>query len=1165
MSSVYSEVTATYSRDRVLEKFDTAANTLPYTLNDIKISHNDLLVANVYNNSISKLYSNYLYLIANAEITTKVSPTTALSSLNFNDTYVGTLGAPTTTTTGTTSLSTIKEVHVINKRNYSNNSQDRLVLSFGDDNSLVFKYTNDGSSVVSLISGNKVEFNKQFEYSEVVAVDSIDNNLFVLDKGNNTLFKYDASGLINSDPPVERTGITSGLPGRFLVKTIGGKGKVNRKNKLTDPSGISIFDNKIYVLDNGNLTIKVFDLNFNFINSHTNKEIFDYKPVSISVSRRSDLSSVGKIFILGQRGEIITCNLDFTNLKVYKVFADYTSRLDASKFYSEKTGFKKIISSPSNNNVLYVVTNKSVVKFYKTNPSRPISFYDTNRLGLNQSYEFINSMGVESISGVDNLVLCSHLSSGETKYSIFKDENNTTKLYHDNFYTNYFSLSDIAIKPQELVNSITFNKTTEKLSYNNLALYENLNKKIYSYYTSNRVPEISTVVESTFTAPSGLDTNPDFYIGVNEPILTDIINRPLTKLYEQQTILFDSLKESFLNTNPPDGVSEILVSEKNISTLPVIRFDTLGTNLTVGSPGAAEYTVTRTKTDVETSFKVYTSPVDTNTLTSDYVHIPETDPLTITFDYGVASVPVSIGTDNEAGTVFRGKQNKQFTTFLTDPSGGVLDQLNSSRVTTITGAGDTHVLNLSSDDSTLIEGYTKRFAVTRTSTPVSTLSEPISVNIYTSNLTTSDNDFTTIPYYTTYGGTLSTDYSDFSGSNYGEVSAVTLSAGTVVFQPYISAVFFDLSAASGDDAELQESFLLQIHNPSPGSILGADYEKINLLKEDLIPISLTVDSTYPTNVNSTGKLSGVNIWSLLCSNTTFQQNSSNRVFDVSLTLNNSLTVYSPSADRGAIYFDSGSVSNPLQPGNELTITVNSNNWVVGKGGDGGTGMMWLSGFNFLTGLVSTTNDLDDEDSNFVEHAGQDGGPAITVDDFTYLSINNSGYIYGGAGGGGAGFLPVTADPAFQICVLSATSGGGGGAGILPNGVGCGGPGHPGGTFGSVVATSATFVTAGGDGTETSGGSGGDTYNYETDSYFVGSYSTLNLTVMDGGSGGGLGLPGQGSDIPDDCSNYCTCFYPISSDVKRFEGGGAGPVVGGAVHWYTKTTDITSGTFSGSDI
>ena len=101
MSSIYSEVTATYSRDRVLEKFDTTLNTLPYTLDDIKISHNDLLLANVYNDTITKLYFNYLFLIANAEITTKTSPTTALSSYNFTDTYTANADLATTATSGT--------------------------------------------------------------------------------------------------------------------------------------------------------------------------------------------------------------------------------------------------------------------------------------------------------------------------------------------------------------------------------------------------------------------------------------------------------------------------------------------------------------------------------------------------------------------------------------------------------------------------------------------------------------------------------------------------------------------------------------------------------------------------------------------------------------------------------------------------------------------------------------------------------------------------------------------------------------------------------------------------------------------------------------------------------------------------------------------------------
>ena len=65
-SSVYSEVTSVstygYERDRVLDKLQIASEDLPYNISDITISHNDFAVADVYNDSIRKLYSNYLFL-----------------------------------------------------------------------------------------------------------------------------------------------------------------------------------------------------------------------------------------------------------------------------------------------------------------------------------------------------------------------------------------------------------------------------------------------------------------------------------------------------------------------------------------------------------------------------------------------------------------------------------------------------------------------------------------------------------------------------------------------------------------------------------------------------------------------------------------------------------------------------------------------------------------------------------------------------------------------------------------------------------------------------------------------------------------------------------------------------------------------------------------------
>ena len=89
--SVYSEVTAVstsgFERDRVLDKLKTPSTGLPFSLADIKISHNDFAIADVYNDSIRKLYSNYLFLIANAELTTISSPVSGdLGYWAFDDT-----------------------------------------------------------------------------------------------------------------------------------------------------------------------------------------------------------------------------------------------------------------------------------------------------------------------------------------------------------------------------------------------------------------------------------------------------------------------------------------------------------------------------------------------------------------------------------------------------------------------------------------------------------------------------------------------------------------------------------------------------------------------------------------------------------------------------------------------------------------------------------------------------------------------------------------------------------------------------------------------------------------------------------------------------------------------------------------------------------------------
>ena len=164
-SSVYSEVTAVSSfgfvRDRVLDKLQNPDKDLPYTIEDIKISHNDFAVADVYNDSIRKLYRNYLYLIANAEMVTTSSPTSSLSYINVDSAFTATLCSTATDPASGNSLSSMYgniETHISKKVD----SNEFVYFNYSPKDSVVFESTTKFKSLKSILAGNLVEYNKTF-------------------------------------------------------------------------------------------------------------------------------------------------------------------------------------------------------------------------------------------------------------------------------------------------------------------------------------------------------------------------------------------------------------------------------------------------------------------------------------------------------------------------------------------------------------------------------------------------------------------------------------------------------------------------------------------------------------------------------------------------------------------------------------------------------------------------------------------------------------------------------------------------------------------------------------------------------------------------------------------------------------------------------------------
>ena len=1004
--TLYNEVTATtnigYTTDRVLGKLQNATEDLPYTLEDIKISHNDFAVTEVYNDSIRKLYRNYLYLIANAEIVTTSSPISSVGDLRINkNTFSSSLCTANSTAAISTSADTLSTMHGgiethITKKIDSNYF---VYFHYSSGDSIVVESTTEFGSFQTILSGNFVEhydpqknIGTQFSFKNVVSVDTVDEFLFVLDKGNLTVFKFDASGLLTNDPIVRRRNLNdSERPGRFLLKTLGGTEFTQIKNKLVDPIAISIHNKLLYILDNGTRSIKIYDLNFNFIKELRHGPLIDDvnfpgdRPVSFVIEDFSNTNNTPRGYILTSKGRIFEYDVRTENFskgislfesylpfEIYVFDKDRTpATKDQLKLYKpEGNNFKKIVNSKSSKNILYVATNRNIYKLYKTNLTTPITTLNfTSLTGTDSHVNFKRPINIttdfrdissQTIQSFDTVLHNDHdymsvttntlstvlldnksLSGYKTSTYFFTDKNITTKLYNDSFYTNYFTLSDIYVLPQEIVNHITFNKTTKKLIYNHYSLFENLNKKIYTYFTkanlgTSIIPAISTVNSHLFERLSAFDENPDFYIGVNEPLLTDVVNRPIELLYEQQKVLFDFIKEESLNNDPPASVNTRLPGTyENLTSFVSLSTD----SVTVNAGDVAKIGITRANFgSVDTtscSVDYYTlsadATADGSTLTDhqkvndqNINYINEDSPSVLVFDpketIKYIEIPVSkfFARDSKNNIVDRitydqnpSKYNRTFFVRVKAGVGCILDDEDSNAIKeckviitpdfekyNIRLRTPANFTNRKTGDGT----YTAQVSVQRVSSDADySLSAACMLFSNDQNLLSEMSYSPVIPdrginysvFSTDDTGNLNVegDYPTPDISNNFEVSAKNIDkTSTVFFMPGVSSVIFDIQLTSTYDKKIDRDSSIDINivNPTTNAQIdvGNEFKRI-MIEEQFKTINLHVSSISALhrvdNHNATNQtlLSCINIWEALSASNASDHAGSNTFSEVS--------------------------------------------------------------------------------------------------------------------------------------------------------------------------------------------------------------------------------------------------------------------------------------------
>jgi len=1214
-NSVYSEVTSVstqgFEQDRILDKLKIASSDLPYTVNDITISHNDFAVSDVYNNSIRKLYKNYLFLIANAELLTKTPPTSAAPNyLSIADSGVGTpvaIGSNPAGGTGTNHLSALEETHIALK---TDSSDKFLYFNYSPDSSVISETDVNITSMTTLISGNEVEFNKTFKFKNVVSVDIVDNLLFVLDKGSNTAFKFDITGLITDDVALRRTGISDTThPGRYLLKTIGGEGISQTKNKLIKPSSLSVYKNRVYILDNGHNSIKVFDLNFNFIKEVFAPNLFNNPStgelVSIVVDQYSDTNELVVGYVLSSKGKILEYDVDSNTLSQPRaLFKFYDTRLYTLSGLDENDSFKKIVNSKAVKNILYICNNGKIYKYYKSNLNQYIGvlnlakseFSTSIRISGKEDEQQILSFDTVLYNNKDYIAVTTRVNSPQSSNQkvstyVYEDEHVTTKLYNENLYTNYFTLSDILVLPQEIVNNITFNKTTKKLIYNHYSLFENLNKKVYSFYDTNSgtaaVPTLCTVNYHEFTKPTTLDDSSNLYIGVNEPLLTDVINRPLKLLYSQQESLFDLIKEEPLNNNPPDELSIRLPA--NTESFPNVLSVKVGNASTASVQSGDDVTFTVTRTNVLSgrptcSFKYYTT-LDTNTsiLSSDISYIGSDEKSIGVFERDENTKTITIDT-----VKFFSGGVKKFSFIVEENSNCVIDPSYTTVVVTVEPIGDIYTVSMSATSLSINEGSTGRVAVKRyvtgdveakpdrdIETSVNLTIEPsdAAIGLYIPSVPASRNK-----------SVVNSKEADFPGTSVNQQTSAEQvgSTSTIFFTDLITSVVFDISAAQDLSESSNKKLHVYIDNPSDGSVMGVQSQDIYInqeYKNTSLYLS-AISASYLTS--TTNMLSCVNIWEALSADTTYQTYSATNPFTVDFTVNTPLSVFSVSTVSAALQFDP-TTDSMVYDSNQLNVIVEGvggnigdvSALLMGKAGAGGHGALWLSGNDFLD--ASGTGSGDISASYFV---GEDGGPAIDVNSyFSTVSVINEGFIYGGAGGGGGGVLGVSASTDNFVRYLSAGSGGGGGAGIHAANYGVGGlagvelvEGAETNTLIQHAHFRHVFVNNGSSGAVGYGNAGaGGTYsddgggNTNTWDTIAGTGTTITDHLqMSGLSGGNYGQDGQGDTYAKAHASIGTgsSWSTVSGQYGLREGGAAGYIAFGTTQVLTGGS-IGDGTYGGN--
>jgi hypothetical protein len=507
-----------------------------YDFEEIKIQPNDVATATVINGRLKKLYENFVYLYKSTRVASNIIPVSSIAiagvsaSTNDNLTWKRNLSSNSFTQMsyeGFYGENNIRDIAVV-----SNKDLDRYSIFFSTGKDIVvYNSDTEETTLTFALCTNQLAVNYNVKWQDIVDIEFGDKNqMYVLDVSANKVAKYDVSGFTTDDTI---------LNNRLVFKeSIGGYGTYDDKLLFNTPRALTIHDTSVYVLDSGNGCIKKYDENLNWqITYRLFRDFLSAYPVDMA----SDV--YGYIYVLTQNGYILKYDNDFLTKETINLLP----------LSSAGETFKQISFSPTEPNIGYITTNKSI---YKITTAKGFNIIGTYLFYLN------------NINTNENLLSFSSLQYGTNDKNFVFSTNGTRgilRLYYDNLNLydvlaikdfDVYSFEDIEINRSEYLQNWVFNKAIAKLLINHMRLRDQITGK----FQARKDMYGNLVLQGTrYLLPeeqSILSFQQDIthFIGANEIFQNNIVNRCLKKLFDIQNDIYNTLiidKKYVYDTSAP--------------------------------------------------------------------------------------------------------------------------------------------------------------------------------------------------------------------------------------------------------------------------------------------------------------------------------------------------------------------------------------------------------------------------------------------------------------------------------------------------------------------------------------------------------------------------------------------------------------------------------------